>query len=108
MQRYGSRQLHGNDGEAGGMMKRLLSDRYGNSAVELAIIMQVLVLLTCMAGDVAMAFKAKIGLQRAVEGTAQFAAAGGEPNAPPAHSKVPNNLAAAPHTPEKPTERKTW
>src|SRR3546814_10241597 len=39
MQRYGSRQIHGNAGEAGGMMKRLLSDRYGNSTVELAIIM---------------------------------------------------------------------
>lgn len=59
------------------MMKRLLSDRSGNSTVELAIIMPVLVLLICMAGDVAMAFKAKIGLQRAAERAAQLAAAGG-------------------------------
>ncbi|GAY20836.1 MULTISPECIES: TadE/TadG family type IV pilus assembly protein [Sphingobium] len=76
------------------MMKRLLSDRYGNSTVELAIIMPVLVLLTCMAGDVAMAFKAKIGLQRAAERTAQLAAAGGYTNDTTDTSKAYNNLAA--------------
>ncbi|WP_327753375.1 TadE/TadG family type IV pilus assembly protein [Sphingobium sp. SJ10-10] len=59
------------------MMKRLFADPTGNSTVELAIIMPVLVLLTFMAGDVAMAFKAKITLQRAAERAAQMATAGG-------------------------------
>ncbi len=59
------------------MMKRLFADPAGNSTVELAIIMPVLVLLTCLAGDVAMAFKAKIALQRAAERAAQMATAGG-------------------------------
>ncbi|WP_313808908.1 TadE/TadG family type IV pilus assembly protein [Sphingobium sp.] len=58
-------------------MKRLFADPAGNSTVELAIIMPVLVLLTCLAGDVAMAFKAKIALQRAAERAAQMATAGG-------------------------------
>ncbi|UZW55390.1 pilus assembly protein [Sphingobium sp. JS3065] len=59
------------------MMNRLALDRSGTSTVELALIMPVLVLLTCMAGDVAMAFKAKIALQRAAERAAQMATAGG-------------------------------
>lgn len=76
------------------MMKRLFLDKSGASAVELAIIMPVLVLLTCMAGDVAMAFKAKITLQRAAERTAQLAAAGGYTSDTTNSSAAYNNLAA--------------
>ncbi|MEV4933318.1 MULTISPECIES: TadE/TadG family type IV pilus assembly protein [unclassified Sphingobium] len=76
------------------MMMRLISDRAGNSTIELAIIMPVLVLLTCLAGDVAMAFKAKIGLQRAAERTAQLAAAGGYTNDTTRTQAAYNNLAA--------------
>lgn len=76
------------------MMKRLFADPTGNSTVELAIIMPVLVLLTCLAGDVAMAFKAKIALQRAAERTAQLATAGGYTGDTSDTSKAYNNLAA--------------
>jgi len=76
------------------MMKRLFADPTGNSTVELAIIMPVLVLLTCLAGDVAMAFKAKIALQRAAERTAQLATAGGYTSDTTNSSAAYNNLAA--------------
>ncbi|WP_150291954.1 TadE/TadG family type IV pilus assembly protein [Sphingobium estronivorans] len=58
-------------------MQRLASNQSGTSTVELAIVLPALALLTFMAADVAMAFKAKIGLQRAAERTAQMATAAG-------------------------------
>ncbi|WP_242124401.1 TadE family protein [Sphingobium sp. Sx8-8] len=76
------------------MMKRLFADPAGNSTIELAIIMPVLVLLTCMAGDIAMAFKAKIVLQRAAERAAQLAAAGGYTSDTSNTQAAYNNLAA--------------
>lgn len=63
------------------MMRRwthhLLSDRSGTSTVELAIIVPVLAVLTFVAADVAMAFKAKIRLQSAAERTTEMATSGG-------------------------------
>lgn len=56
----------------------LLSDRSGTSTVELAIIVPVLAMLTMVAGDLAMGFKAKIKLQTAAERTAQMAVSGGD------------------------------
>ena len=76
------------------MMKRFFADPTGTSTVELAIIMPVLVLLTCMAGDVAMAFKAKIALQRAAERAAQLAVAGGYTSDTSKTQAAYNNLAA--------------
>lgn len=76
------------------MMKRLFANPAGTSTVELAIIMPVMVLLTCLAGDVAMAFKAKIALQRAAERTAQLATVGGYTSDTTDTSKAYNNLAA--------------
>lgn len=55
----------------------LSTDRSGTSTVELALIMPLLALLTFVAADVAMAFKAKIRLQAAAERTAQMATRGG-------------------------------
>ncbi|KEQ53686.1 TadE/TadG family type IV pilus assembly protein [Sphingobium chlorophenolicum] len=76
------------------MMKRLFADSIGTSTVELALIMPVLVLLACMAGDVAMAFKAKIALQRAAERTGQLATVGGYANDTSKTQAAYNNLAA--------------
>jgi len=75
-------------------MKRLFADPAGTSTIELAIIMPVMVLLTCLAGDVAMAFKAKIALQRGAERAAQLAAAGGYTNDTAKTQAAYNNLAA--------------
>ena len=55
----------------------LVSDRSGTSTVELAIIMPVLAMLTFVAGDIAMGFKAKIKLQAAAERAAAMATSGG-------------------------------
>lgn len=56
---------------------RLLSDTSGTSTIELAIIVPVVAMLTFVAADLAMAFRAKLGLQVAAERTAQMATAGG-------------------------------
>jgi Flp pilus assembly protein TadG len=58
-------------------LHNLLSDRWGTSTIELAIIFPVLAALTFIAADLAMAFKAKIRLQAAAERTAQLATSGG-------------------------------
>lgn len=58
-------------------IRRLLRDRSGTSTIELAVIFPVLVMLTFVAADVALAFKSKIRLQTAAERTAEMATAGG-------------------------------
>lgn len=55
----------------------LCADRRGTSTIELAFIVPILVLLTFVAADIALGFKAKIKLQAAAERTAQMAMSGG-------------------------------
>lgn len=58
-------------------LRPILSDQSGTSAVELALTVPVLAMLTFVAADVAMAFKTKIKLQTAAERTAEMASSGG-------------------------------
>ncbi|WP_022681687.1 TadE/TadG family type IV pilus assembly protein [Sphingobium bisphenolivorans] len=58
-------------------LRKLVIDQKGTSVLELALILPVLAMLTFVAADIAMAFKAKITLQRAAERAGQMATSGG-------------------------------
>lgn len=60
-----------------GDLHGLPADCRGNSTIELALIVPLLALLILVAADIALAFKAKIILQRAAERAAQLATSGG-------------------------------